>query len=213
MEDVLDLYAEEYDPRYPTVCLDEKLVVLHAESRPSSQWPLGRPERRDYEYVRKGTANLFVLVEPLAGWRHVAVTARRTKSDYAEQLRYLADVVYPQADDIRLVQDNLNTHALAALYEAFPPSQARRLASRLRCITPPSMAVGSTWPRSKSVFSSAAAWRGPSPTWARCASAWMPWKQSAMRLAVPFIGSSPRSRLAPRWPIFIPSKKPNWTEH
>jgi hypothetical protein len=130
MEDVLDLYAEEYDPRYPTVCLDEKPVVLHAESRPIQPVAPGRPQRRDYEYVRKGTANLFVLVEPLAGWRHIAVTARRTKSDYAEQLRYLADVVYPQADYIRLVQDNLNTHALAALYEAFPPSQARRLASR-----------------------------------------------------------------------------------
>ena len=87
-------------------------------------------ERRDYEYVRQGTANLFVLVEPLAGWRHVAVTARRTKADYAQQLRYLADGVYPHAEYIRLVQDNLNTHALAALYEVLPPAEARRLASR-----------------------------------------------------------------------------------
>ncbi|MFI5269288.1 MAG: IS630 family transposase [Chloroflexota bacterium] len=130
MEDVLDLYEEEYDPRYPTVCLDEKPVVLHAETRPTQPAAPGRPERHDYEYVRQGTANLFVLVEPLAGWRHVAVTARRTKADYAEQLRYLADEVYPDADYIRLVQDNLNTHALAALYEVFAPSEARRLASR-----------------------------------------------------------------------------------
>jgi hypothetical protein len=133
MEDVLDLYAEEYDPAYPTVCLDEKPVTLHEETRsplPSVPGPHGHVERRDYEYVRQGTANLFVLVEPLAGWRHVSVTARRTKVDYADQLRYLADVVYPRAEYIRLVQDNLNTHTLAALYEVFPPAEARRLASR-----------------------------------------------------------------------------------
>jgi hypothetical protein len=133
MEDVLDLYEEAYDPRYPTVCLDEKPVVLHAETRPAqpaTPGAHGDAERRDYEYVRQGTANLFVLVEPLAGWRHIAVTARRTKADYAEQLRYLADTVYPHAEYIRLVQDNLNTHTLAALYAAFPPAEARRLACR-----------------------------------------------------------------------------------
>jgi hypothetical protein len=130
MEDVLDLYEEAYDPRYPTVCLDEKPVMLHEQTRPVHSVAPGRPERRDYEYVRQGTANLFVLVEPLAGWRHVAVTQRRTKADYAEQLRYLADMVYADAQYIRLVQDNLNTHALAALYEVFPPAEARRLASR-----------------------------------------------------------------------------------
>jgi DDE superfamily endonuclease len=130
MEDVLDLYEEEYDPRYPTVCLDEKPVVLHAATRPVLPVAPGRVERQDYEYVRQGTANLFVLVEPLAGWRHVAVTERRTKADYAQQLRYLADAIYPQAEYIRLVQDNLNTHALAALYEVFPPAEARRIASR-----------------------------------------------------------------------------------
>jgi hypothetical protein len=130
MEDVLDLYEEAYDPCYPTVCLDEKPVVLHAETRPVQGVAPGRPERRDYEYVRQGTANLFVLVEPLAGWRHITVTARRTKADYAAQLRYLADDVYPEAEYIRLVQDNLNTHALAALYAVFSPSEARRLASR-----------------------------------------------------------------------------------
>ena len=130
MEDVLDLYEEPYDPRYPTVCLDEKPVVLHEQTRPVQRVAPGRPERRDYEYVRQGTANLFVLVEPLAGWRHVAATRRRTKADYAEQLRFLADEAYPGAEYIRLVQDNLNTHALAALYEVFPPAEARRLASR-----------------------------------------------------------------------------------
>jgi hypothetical protein len=94
MEDVLDLYSADYDPRYPTVCLDEKPVVWHAETRPAQPAGPGRRERRDYEYVRQGTANLFVLVEPLAGWCHITVTAPRTKADYAAQLRYLADVVY-----------------------------------------------------------------------------------------------------------------------
>ena len=130
MEDVLDLYEEEYDLCYPTVRLDEKPVVLHEQTRPSLGVAPGRPERRDYEYMRQGTANLFILVEPLAGWRHIAVTQRRTKADYAAQLRYLADVVYPDAEYIRLVQDNLNTHTLAALYEVYTPAEARRLARR-----------------------------------------------------------------------------------
>jgi hypothetical protein len=104
--------------------------VLHAETRPVQGVAPGRPERRDYESVRQGTANLFVLVEPLAGWRHVTVTTRRTKADYAAQLRDLADDVYPEAEYIRLVQDNRNTHALAALYAVFSPSAARRLARR-----------------------------------------------------------------------------------
>jgi hypothetical protein len=130
MEDVLDLYEEAYDPRYPTVCLDEKPVVLHEQTRPVLPLAPGRPERRDYEYVRRGTATLFVVVEPLAGWRKVTPTQRRTKVDYAQQLRTLADEIYPEAEYIRLVQDNLNTHTLASLYEVFPPVEARRIASR-----------------------------------------------------------------------------------
>ena len=130
MEDVLDLYEEEYDPRYPTVCLDEKPVVLHEQTRPDLPLAPGRPERRDYEYVRRGTANLFVVVEPLAGWRRVTPTQQRTKVDYAQQLRCLADEIYPEVEYIRLVQDNLNIHTLASLYEVYPPSEARRIASR-----------------------------------------------------------------------------------
>ena len=136
MEDVLDLYAQDAaapDPSRPLVCLDEKPVVLHAESRPSQSalpGPHGHPERRDYEYVRQGTADLFVLVAPHLGWRHVAVTEQRTRRDYAEQLRSLAEEAYPQAACIRLVQDNLNTHTLAALYDIFPPERARAIASR-----------------------------------------------------------------------------------
>ncbi len=131
MEDVLDLYEEPYDPQRPTVCLDEKPVVLRADIRPSQPVAPGRPERRDYEDERHGTANLFVMVEPLAGWRHVAVTEHRTKQDYAECLRYLVEERYPEAERIYLVQDNLNTHTAGALYETFPPAQARRILRRL----------------------------------------------------------------------------------
>jgi DDE superfamily endonuclease len=134
MEDVLVLYEMPYDARYPTVCLDEKPVVLHAEvreSQPPVPGPQGHPERRDYEYERHGTANLFVMVEPLAGWRHVAVTAQRTKQDYAECLRYLVEERYRDAEKVYLVQDNLNTHTAGALYETFPPQQAREILDRL----------------------------------------------------------------------------------
>lgn len=131
MEDVLALYALPYDARYPTVCLDEKPVVLHAEVRAGLPPAPGHVERRDYEYKRHGTANLFVMVEPLAGWRHVAVTQRRTKRDYAEVLRYLVEERYPEADYICVVQDNLNTHTAGALYETFPPPQARRILAKL----------------------------------------------------------------------------------
>lgn len=131
MEDVLVLYEMPYDARYPTVCLDEKPVVLHAEVRETLPTAPGHVERRDYEYERHGTANLFVMVEPLAGWRHVAVTEQRTKQDYAECLRYLAEERYPDAERIYVVQDNLNTHVAGALYERFPPQQARAILDRL----------------------------------------------------------------------------------
>ena len=130
MEDVLTVYGQGYDEAYPQVCLDEKLVTLHADVIDPLPVQPGHPERVDYEYERVGTANLFVLVEPLAGYRHVAVTERRTAADYARQLQWLADVQYPQAKKIRLVQDNLNTHRLANLYLVFPPAEARRLAER-----------------------------------------------------------------------------------
>jgi hypothetical protein len=131
MEDVLDLYAEEYDSQYPTVCLDEKPVVLHSETRLTQPAAPGQPERRDYEYVREGTANLFMMVEPLAGWRHVAVTERRTKVDFAEAVRWLVEERYPDVEYVRIVLDNLNTHGPAALYEAFPAERARSIAARV----------------------------------------------------------------------------------
>lgn len=138
MEDVLSTYELSYDEDYPQVCLDEKLVTLHADVVDSLPMHPGQPERVDYEYERVGTANLFVMVEPLSGYRHVEVTARRTAVDYAWRLKWLADERYPHAKKIRLVQDNLNTHRLANLYLVFPPAEARRLAERFELhYTPP----------------------------------------------------------------------------
>ena len=131
MEDVLDLYAEPHDPARPVVCFDELSKQLVAETRAPLPAEPGRPERFDYEYERRGTANLFLACQPLAGWRHVAVTDRRTKHDFAEQMRELVDVHFPDADKIRVVLDNLNTHTPAALYEAFPAAEARRIARKL----------------------------------------------------------------------------------
>lgn len=140
MEDVLSLYEQAYDADYPQVCLDEKLVTLHGDVVDPLPVQPGYPERVDYEYERIGTANLFVMVERLSGYRHVAVTQRRTAVDYAHQLQWLADVRYPHAKKIRLVQDNLNTHRLANLYRVFPPDEARRLSERFEVHSTPTHA-------------------------------------------------------------------------
>jgi hypothetical protein len=142
MEDVLDLYEEPYDQQYPTVCLDEKPVVLHADVQSPVPVEQGHPERVDYEYERKGTRNLFVMVEPLAGWRHVEATAQRTRHDYAKIVRWLVDEVYPHAEYLRLVQDNLNTHTPAALYEPFRLPKHAASCNGWIFIIPPSTAVG-----------------------------------------------------------------------
>ena len=131
MEDVLDLYAEPYDPQRPVVCFDETSTQLLAETRPPLPPRPGLPLRQDYEYRREGTRNLFLACEPLAGWRQVAVTERRTMQDFAQQMRWLADEAYPEAEVVRVVLDNLNTHRRASLYETFPAEEARRIARRL----------------------------------------------------------------------------------
>src|SRR5215216_6550189 len=131
MEDVLDLYAEPADPARPVVCLDECPVQLLDDVRPPLPAAPNRPRRRDYEYRRCGTACLAVAFDPPRGWRHVTVSERRTKLDFAGWLKDLADVHYPTAEVIRLVVDNLNTHTPAALYEAFVPAEAHRIAHRL----------------------------------------------------------------------------------
>jgi DDE superfamily endonuclease len=131
MEDVLDLYAEPYDPARPVVCFDETSKQLIAETRVPLPMEPGKPERVDYEYERRGTANLFLVTQPLGAWRHVDVTDRRTKHDFAHQMRDLVDRHFPDADRIRVVLDNLNTHTPAALYEAFPPAEAGRIRRKL----------------------------------------------------------------------------------
>ena len=131
MEDVLDVYQRPYDPQRPLVCMDETSKQLVGETRVPMAAAPGRPARVDYEYVRCGTANVFLFCEPLAGRRQVRITARRTKVDWALNVRALVDEVYPEAEKVVLVMDNLNTHAAASLYEAFPPTEAKRLADRL----------------------------------------------------------------------------------
>jgi hypothetical protein len=131
MEDVLDLYEEPYDPQRPVVCFDETSKQLVAEKRSPIPAKPGRLERFDYEYQRNGTRNLFLFLEPQRGWRHVAVTERRTMKDFAHQMQWLVDEAYPEAEVVRLVLDNLNTHRPASLYETFEPAEARRILKQL----------------------------------------------------------------------------------
>jgi hypothetical protein len=130
MEDVLEVYQRPPDEKRPLVTLDETSKQLVADVTPPVPMQPGRPTRQDYEYERRGTANLFMLFAPFAGWRHVKVTARRTIVDFAHVLRDLSDVHFPGAEKIVLVMDNLNTHKLSTLYRAFPPDEARRLYER-----------------------------------------------------------------------------------
>lgn len=130
MEDILTVYKRPRNPARPLVCFDETTKQLIRETRTPIPMKPGQPARVDYEYERNGTANLFMMFAPLEGWRHVKVTDRHTAIDYAHALKDLADIHFPSADKIILVQDNLNTHRPASLYEAFPPHEALRLAER-----------------------------------------------------------------------------------
>jgi len=130
MEDILEVYQRPYDRQRPLVCLDETSKQLIAETRLPIAAKPGQPGRHDYEYRRNGTANLFMMFAPLEGWRHVKVTDRHTAVDYAQVLKELSDTHFPGSAKIVLVQDNLNTHKPASLYEAFPPAEARRLVER-----------------------------------------------------------------------------------
>jgi hypothetical protein len=130
MEDVLEVYKRPYDPKRPVVCLDETSKQLIGEVATPVLASPGQVAHYDYEYVRNGVANIFMIFEALAGQRDVEVTDRRTKKDYAECLRRISDTMYPDAEVIVLVQDNLNTHSPASLYEAFDPAEAKRLADR-----------------------------------------------------------------------------------
>jgi len=131
MEDVLDLYAEDYDEKHPTVGFDETSKQLIAESRQPAPARRGKVERFDYEYERRGVRNLFMICEPKRGWRHVEVTEQRTMQDFARQMRWLVDEAFPEAERVRVVLDNLNTHRAASLYETFAPDEARRILRKL----------------------------------------------------------------------------------
>lgn len=131
MEDVLDVYTRSYEPEYPVVCFDETSKQLVLETRVVIPAEPGEIERYDYEYERNGVQNLFMMCEPLRGWRHVAVTERRTKQDYAQQMKELVDVHFPDAVWITVVHDQLNTHTPSALYEAFEPQEAKRILDKL----------------------------------------------------------------------------------
>lgn len=131
MEDVLEVYKRPYDPRRPVVCMDEMPRQLIEEIRQPLPMKAGKPERHDYHYRRNGVVNLFTFFEPLAGWRAVIVRKRRTKVDWAACMRQLLEEHYPEAEQVVLVMDNLNTHGLSSFYEAFAPAEARRLAERL----------------------------------------------------------------------------------
>jgi hypothetical protein len=131
MEDVLAVYTRPYDPKRPQICMDEVSKQLLRDVRAPLPLQPGKPLREDYEYERGGVVNCFLFCEPLTGWCWVDVTEHRTKVDWAHQIRALVDVYYPQADQIVLVLDNLNTHTPGALYEVFPPQEAKRLADKL----------------------------------------------------------------------------------
>ena len=131
MEDILDVYERPYDPRTPVVCMDEKPYQLLGEVREPLPMRSGDTQKMDSEYTRNGTVSIFVFVEPLGGVRHVSVREHRTAIDWAEEIKYLVDVSYPDSEKIVLVMDNLNTHALSSLYKAFPASEARRIARKL----------------------------------------------------------------------------------
>jgi len=131
MEDVLEVYHLPYDPGYPVVCMDESSKQLIGEVREPVPCAPGQVARMDDEYVRNGVAEIFMEVEPLSGKRHVAITERRTRKDWARQIKEMLDERYPDAVKVRLVMDNLNTHSITSLYEAFEPKEARRLAERL----------------------------------------------------------------------------------
>jgi hypothetical protein len=137
MEAVLEVYQTAYNPDIPVICIDEATKQLVRETQlPVAAQP-GQPERIDYEYERNGTANLFMVCEPMVGWRRVEVTQQRTALDYAHLLKAIVDTDYPQADKLIVIQDNLNTHSPASLYKAFTPSEAQRILSRLEfCHTP-----------------------------------------------------------------------------
>ena len=190
MEDVLDLYAEPYDPQRPVVCFDETSTQLLAEVREPLPPQPGRPRRQDYEYRRGGTRNIFLACEPLAGWRHVAITERRTMPDFAHRMRWLVDVAHPDAPVVRVVLDNLNTHRMASLYETFPAAEARRIVKRLEFHHTPKHASWLNMAEIEFSALSRSCLKGKIPTPTPCNARSPPTKPNATQRASPSDGSS-----------------------
>ena len=220
MEDVLDLYSEPYDAQGPVVCFDETSTQLLADARDPLSAEPGQPRREDCEYVRGGTRNLFLFIEPLAGWRHLEVTQRRTAGDFAHQMRWLVDEAYPDIPVVRLVLDNLNTHRIASLYQTFPAEEARRIAKRLEFhYTPkhgswlnPVLSLPKGWRRSSSVSFLAVASGSVSPTRNPSAGRSGPWKGSGTKRKLRSTGSSAYRTPEPNSIVSIPSI-PDLTEY
>ena len=213
MEDVLDLYAEPYDPQRPVVCFDETSTQLLADvSEPLPAKP-GRPKREDYEYRREGTRNLFLACEPLAGWRHVSVTERRTTEDFAHEMRWLVDEAYPDVSLVRVVLDNLNTHRKASLYQTFPAGEARRIAKRLEFhFTPKHGSWLNMAEIEFSVFSRICLRQRLPDEELPSAGRFMPWNGSGTRLKPASTGASTSSMPAPHSIASIPLI-PNLTKY
>ena len=195
MEDVLDLYSEPYDSQRPVVCFDETSTQLLADVRPPLHAQPGRPGRQDYEYRRGGTRNIFLTCEPLAGWRHLAITERRTMRDFAHQMRWMVDVAYPHAPVVRVVLDNLNTHPMASLYETFTPAEARRIVKRLEFHHTPQHASWLNMAEIEfSVLSRAClnepVSKGETPTQTLCNAKSLPTRPNATRRESPSTGAS-----------------------
>ena len=202
MEDVLDLYAEPYDPQRPVVCFDETSTQSPTQTQPALPLQPGRPARQDYEYRREGARNLFLACEPLAGWRQVAVTSGALCRDFAHQMRWLVDEAYPEAPVVRVVLDNLNTHRMASLYEILPAAEARRIAKRLEFhYTPkhgswlnPVLSLPKGWRKSSSASCLAAASSSASPTNRPSGGGARPWSRSETPPEPPSTGgSTPRT--------------------
>ena len=211
MEDVLDLYAEEADPKRPVVCFDESPTQLIGEVRDPIPAEPGQPERYDCEYRRNGTANLFVFLDAHKSWRHVKVTDQRTAQDFAVCMRDLADIHYPDADRIRVVMDNLSTHTAGALYQAFPAPEAHRILQRLEFHYTPKHASWLNMVEIEIGICAGSVWIGASMIARSSTPKLRHGSATAMRRARASNGSSRRRRRARSWPapIQIPPKSRN----
>jgi transposase len=203
MEDVLDLYAQAPDPKRPVVCFDESPTQLIGEVRQPIQAVPGQRERYDCEYRRNGTVNMFIFLDAHRPWRKVKVTDRRTAEDFAICMRELSDVHFPEADRIRVVLDNLSTHSSGALYQAFPPCEARRVLRRLEFHYVPKHA---TWWRSKSACCAVNAWTAASPHQSGWCQRSPPGSGSATPPGPRSNGCSQPKKHAPKWAAPTPSQ-------